>query len=387
MDSPFRPGFGKNPPFLAGRSGAIEQLRSGLEIGQWPQERGILITGMRGVGKTVMLNQAEDLAAESGWRVVSETASAGFTERIVGTHLPALLNELAPEANFRVTQIAAAGLGSITVQYPDGREETPTFRGMVAEILRLLDGRGGVLFSIDEVGGASAEEFAVFAGEYQHLVREDHEVAFIGAGVQGEVRSFLASTTATFLRRCAEVKIGVLNYPETLEAFREPIVTRGRTVSDETLDYLARAAQGYPFLVQSIGDIAWRSNSETTEIRLRDAQHGHRLALRTMGSFIHEPALSGLSQVDRSYLAAMAHDDGPSTSEDIRVRMGGVAPGYVSMYRDRLLGTGLIESVGYGLVTIAFPYLRDYLRSHIVGEAASDGTRENEGFPPPPQLD
>lgn len=64
MDSPFRPGFGKNPSFLVGRKLALEQLALGLEFGQWPQERGILMTGLRGVGKAVMLNQAEESRSE-----------------------------------------------------------------------------------------------------------------------------------------------------------------------------------------------------------------------------------------------------------------------------------------------------------------------------------
>lgn len=143
------------------------------------------MTGLRGVGKTVMLNHAEDMALKSGWRMISETASGGFFERIVSIHLPGILNEMRPGPSFKVTQVSAAGLGSITIEYPDGREETPTFHGMAAEILNLLDGRGGLLFSIDEVGEASAGDFAVFAGEYQHLVREDLEVAFFrrrGAG-------------------------------------------------------------------------------------------------------------------------------------------------------------------------------------------------------------
>lgn len=385
MDSPFRPGFGKNPPFLAGRDQALAQLRIGLELGQWPQERGILMTGLRGVGKTVMLNHAEDLARDAGWVVISETASHGFFERIVGVHLPRLLNRLGSGPSFRVTQVSAAGLGSITIQYPDGREETPTFRTMATEVLRLLNGRGGLLFSVDEVGEASAKEFATFAGEYQHLVREDREVAFMGAGVQGEIRTLLSQSSATFLRRCADVKIGILSYEQTLEAFREPITSRGRRVSHEVLDHMARASQGYPFLVQSIGDIAWRQDAQGADILLEAAQAGYRQALRTMGGFIHEPAIAGLSRVDRSYLAAMAHDDGPSRIEDIRQRLGGVEPGYASMYRDRLLSSGLIESAGYGRVTIAFPYLRDYLRSHVVAEAANSEGRV--GFPSPPELD
>lgn len=387
MDSPFRPGFGKNPPYLAGRELSLDKLKSGLEIGQWPQERGILLTGLRGAGKTVMLNQAEDLARAAGWQVISETASRGFFERIVGVHLPAILNELAPGPGFQVSALSVAGLGSITVQYPDGREETPTFRSMVGEISRLMDGAGGLLFSIDEVSSAAVNEFALFAGEYQHLVREDAEVAFVGAGVQGEIRGLLSSSSATFLRRCSEVKVGMLSYSQATRAFAEPIATAGRTVSPEALEHMSRASQGYPFLVQLIGDVAWRRRSGATEIGLEDAKEAHRYARRSMGGFIHEPALSGLSRTDRSYLAAMAHDDGPSRVEDIRRRMGNVEPGYAAMYRSRLLDAGVIEAVGYGRVNISLPYLREYLRNHSVAEAASDDTREAEGFPPPPELD
>lgn len=128
MDSPFRPGFGKNPHFLAGRKLALEQLALGLEFGQWPQERGILMTGLRGVGKTVMLNQAEDLARSAEWEVISETSSKGFFERVVSVHLPEILNRLHPGPSFQVTHFSAAGLGSVTIQYPDGREESPTCR-------------------------------------------------------------------------------------------------------------------------------------------------------------------------------------------------------------------------------------------------------------------
>lgn len=245
--------------------------------------------------------------------------------------------------------------------------------------------QGGLLFSIDEVNEASTDEFSVFAGEYQHLIREDQEVAFVGAGVQGEVRELLSQRSATFLRRCVNVEIGILTYDQAYEAFEDPITSRGRSASDEVLDHITRASQGYPFLVQSIGDLAWRNNPKNDHISMDDARHGHRMARRSMGSFIHEPALSGLSPKDRSFLVAMAHNDGPSKIEDIRQRMGGIKSGYASMYRERLLDTGMIEVAGHGLVTISFPYLRDYLLTHVVSEAANDSPRQ--GFPPPPKLD
>src|SRR5699024_4266152 len=140
---------------------------------------------------------------------------------------------------------------------------------------------------------------------YQHLIREDQEVAFVGAGVQGEVRELLSQRSATFLRRCVNVELGILTYDEAFEAFKNPIISRGRVASDAVLDHMTRASQGYPFLVQSIGDLAWRNNPDNDEISMNDARHGHRMARRSMGSFIHEPALSGLSPKDRSFLVAM----------------------------------------------------------------------------------
>ena len=385
MDSPFKPGFGKNPPYLAGRDAVMNRLELGLEQGQWPQERGILVTGLRGVGKTVILNHAEDLARGRGWRVVSETATQGFFERIVGSHLPRILGDLQPQKKFRVTSLSLAGVGSLSIEYADGRVENPTFRTMVHTICELLKPDSGIVFSIDEVSSAAVEEFALFASEYQHLVREDDEVAFIGAGVQGEIRSLLAGRSATFLRRCANVHIGLLDPNQTRTAYVEPIRGHGRSVSEDVLDFLVSASQGYPFLVQLIGDLAWRRTPQAGEISLDDARDAYRRARKSLGPFILEPSLSGLSEVDRQFLLAMAKDDGPSRIEDIRVRMGGVDSGYAGVYRQRLLDAGVIVPAGRGRVTIGLPYLREYLRDHAA--EAADDTRGQVDFPPPPPLD
>lgn len=387
MDSPFRPGFGKNPPYLAGREAALTQLEDGLELGQWPQERGMLLTGLRGVGKTVLLNHAEDLARSRGWVVISETATQDFFDRITGVHLPRILNELDPKNSFRVTSVGLAGLGSIGVEYTDGRTEAPSFRAMCEQVCTLLEGVGGLLFTLDEVNRAALGAIERFAAEYQHLVRADCEVAFIGAGVQGEVRGLLSSSSATFLRRCAPVSLGLLTPSETLEAFRTPIRDAGRSVSSEVLDYMVRASQGYPFLVQQIGDIAWRRHPAAPGVELEDVEFAYRRARRSMGSFILEPSLSGLSATDRGFLAAMVHDDQASRMQDVRRRMGNVNSGYAAMYRQRLIEAGVIVPAGYGKVTITLPYLREFLREHVVADAASDGTREHEGFPSPPELD
>lgn len=82
-----------------------------------------------------------------------------------------------------------------------------------------------------------------------------------------------------------------------------------------------------------------------------------------MGSLVHPPAVYDLSNVDRTFLAAMAVHDGPSRMADIATRLGS-DPNYASQYRLRLIAADMIRPAGHGYVDFAVPYLRDYLREH-----------------------
>jgi DNA-binding Lrp family transcriptional regulator len=77
--------------------------------------------------------------------------------------------------------------------------------------------------------------------------------------------------------------------------------------------------------------------------------------------------LADLSDVDRTYLLAMAQDQGPSSTGQIAKRLG-VSAHYASVYRGRLIDAGVIEATRYGYVDFAIPYLREYLREHAAGD-------------------
>lgn len=100
-----------------------------------------------------------------------------------------------------------------------------------------------------------------------------------------------------------------------------------------------------------------RQLATTVQHAFRD---GRQLAL--------EPALADASDIDKSFLLAMAKDDGPSRMKDIQERLE-IDANFASQYRLRLIASELIESTGHGYVDFAVPYLRDYLREH----AAADG--------------
>lgn len=378
--SPFRAGFGKTPPVLVGRDGVLEAFGAALEEGTWSLERITLIEGLRGVGKTVLINALEDIAQARGWVVVSESATPGMVDRIAQDHLARVINRLDPPPSNRVSGITL-GPGAIAMQ-PQAEERFPTtLRSQLERVAELVAPRG-ILITVDEVSSSAMPDLAQFATEIQHAVRQDLEVAFVGAGLHDAVTDLLSEPGLTFLRRAARTNIGLLTPEDVIRALRKPIRDAGREIGSEALDYAMRATQGYPFMAQLIGDFAWKAQPEQDLISLADVRAAYPRAKRLMGTHIHARALSDLSATDRTVLAHMSLVDGPSTVVDLRNTLG-VSKQHLNNYRQRLLDAGMIFSPQRGQVDFALPYLRDYLREHTVTDAAG-GSSTALGYPPPP---
>jgi hypothetical protein len=143
---------------------------------------------------------------------------------------------------------------------------------------------------------------------------------------------------------------------------------RAEPVDDDALQVMVDATHGYPFLIQLVAAQAWNRHREADDISLTDASEGVQRARRRLGTLVHQPALRGVSDIGKSFLAAMAHDDGRSRMKDIQTRLG-VDANYVSQYRLRLIDAELIEPAGHGYVRFTVPYLADYLREHAVTDA------------------
>src|SRR5215218_1220072 len=110
--NPFTPTFGAPPPLLVGRRDVLDSFEDSLAEGPGSPGYVTLYTGGRGVGETVMLNAAEDIARASGFIVISETATAGFVERLTSTHLPKLL----PTRRRRIKAGYIAPVGGLTLE-------------------------------------------------------------------------------------------------------------------------------------------------------------------------------------------------------------------------------------------------------------------------------
>lgn len=380
IPNPFRPTFGNSPPVLAGRDEIIEQFAEALDNGPGAPGRATLYTGARGTGKTVMLNEAADVARQRGWLVIEETASAGFVTRLVTQHLPEILGDLDPHG--RHTRLKAVtgplGIGAIAWDSTDRHVVAAGLRNQLELTCDLLaDQSTGLLVTLDEVHTTHTADLRDLFTTVQHLFRNDRNVAIVAAGLPSAISNLLNDDVLTFLRRADRHVLGPVAHDEVERALRETIEAAGRMIGLAACRRAANATGGYPFLIQLVGYHVWRQHADVRPITVADVDAGAVTALERMGSLVHEPALADLSNVDRNFLAMMAIDDGPSRISEIARRMG-VELGYTSVYRQRLIDAQMIESAGHGLLRFTLPHMAEYLRGSRAAslERPLSGTKE-----------
>ena len=367
MPNPFRATFGVSPPLLAGRDAILAEFSEALADGPGASGRAMLFTGARGSGKTVLLNAVEDRARSRGWLVISETANAGFVDRLTRQHLPRLLNEFDPATiRSRLSGVnLPMGLGGVSWKTAESHIAQAGLRDQIALLTDLLaPHETGLLITLDEIHRDASAELREFATTVQHTFREERNLAFVAAGLASAVSDVLNDDVLTFLRRADRHTLTAVAPDDVARALREPIEAGGRRVADSALDTMVEATEGYPFLIQLVGDRTWRVHPDVEEISVDDARAGVTSARERLGALVHAPAVANASEVDRSFLYAMSADDGPSKMADIQGRLG-VDVNYASQYRLRLIDAELIEPAGRGYVRFAVPYLRDYLRQNL----------------------
>ncbi|GAA1863190.1 ATP-binding protein [Paeniglutamicibacter psychrophenolicus] len=358
--NPFRPTFGRTPPELIDRDGTLEEFEYGLHIRSGVLGLLSIITGARGVGKTVMLNEAQDLAREQGWAVISETSTEGFLARIADAAL-LIDQELGdgPPAR-KVVSFTAGGFG-LGTQLP--RERQVEFRNLGARLLQRLDAHGtGLLITLDEIQDANRGELLQLAAVLQHWVREGLPVGFVCAGLPAAVSDILDEGVATFLRRADRIDLHSVAIRDVHDSYARQFSKAGISLPEGFLEEAATSTLGYPFLVQLVGYFLWKEAERGAGVvDLASARRAVAIALKRNVRMVVGPAIAKVSERDMDYLRAMSVDPGPSSTAMVAERMKASLQ-LASNYRARLIEAGLIETAGRGEVTYSIPGLREHLR-------------------------
>lgn len=353
--NPFKPTAGKNPPVLIGRDYVVDEFLEGIENGPGAPNRLMRVSGSRGMGKTVILNEIGDRARNLGWSVVDETGNDGFCARI----LEALRPEGCVSRVSAESSILGISFGAVEVE-----RASLSLRRAIDEAAR-RNGRG-LLITLDEVQDVSLDEMRALAAAIQHEIREDASIAFVFAGLPSMIGSVVNGKTLTFLRRAVPVELGTVSTLEVALSFKETMAASGMELSAARAGELAAATHGYPFMVQLVGYYAWQAarRSGAAVIGADHVERGIAVARERFDATVIEPALQRLPRAAVAYLLAMAEDGGgPSESSAVAARLGSTTKS-ASAARDRLIKDGIVEAPSWGKVAFAAPYMADYLGAH-----------------------
>ncbi len=360
VENPFRPTAGATPPEVIGRTGLLDEFKYGLRLGSGAPGLLTIITGARGIGKTVMLGAAQDAALEHGWAVISETANGTFMGRI-GESMRRLAEELGDGPPHRkITAITVAGFG-ITTQLPPERQVD--WRRLGENLLRILAERGtGLIITVDEIHAADRTELAQLATTVQHFIRDGLPIGLVFAGLPSAVSDLLNEGVTTFLRRADRIDLHAAAVRDVEASYDFAFEDGGFSIETDLVNKAAAATGGYPFLIQLVGYFLWQEaeakggiiSAEGVDLAIEAAGRRHE---RT----VLDAALAAVSAKDLEFLQAMAKSDGSSSSGEIGLLLN-AKPNLVSKYRTRLMAAGLIDTAGYGRVDFAIPGLREHMR-------------------------
>lgn len=362
MRNPFRPSFGVNPLVVAGRTSIVDNFGFALREGIGAPYRFILISGTRGTGKTVLLNQLEAEAKELQWECVRARASDHEHHELIHVSLPQLLKQGQPRGpHIGVSGVSIANIGGITFDKPSQLPPQVSLWSIMNDVARDLTASGsGLLITMDEVQSASPESLHFLMDAIQDCVRNEYNIALAVAGLPLEISKLLAHEGTTFLRRAMHIPIEALNNDDVRTAIAQTVRQGGKDIDNQALSTLTYACHGYAYLIQLCGSIAW-TMAGSHDISEEHVNRSLPLVIERMGQQVHMPAMKGIPYREMQFLIKLAESEGPANFNELGAELG-IPGSQPSTYRRRLLDRGVILATGRGRADFALPYLREHLR-------------------------
>lgn len=381
--NPYAPGAGTQPPELAGRDELIEKASIALDrLRNRLSARSLLLVGLRGVGKTVLLT-----------RIAQETEARGFVVVTIESpekrSLPALLIPSIRMALLKLDRIAAAGelakkalralggfVGAMKVKYQDiefgvdlGNEPGIADSGdlehdlidLFVELGRAAkEKKTAVVFFVDELQYVEEEQFASLITALHKCAQLQLPVALIGAGLPQLVGR--AGRAKSYAERLFEYpEIGPLKEDEAKRALVIPARELGVEYEEAALAEILAQTQAYPYFLQEWGKHSWQC-ADASPITRADAISATELAIQELDASFFRVRFDRLTPAEKRYLRAMAElGEGPHRSGDIahllKRDVQTVAP-----IRASLIGKGMVYSPSHGDNSFTVPLFDGYMK-------------------------
>jgi len=387
MDSalnPFSPGSGRRPPELVGRTSELEAFdticarsRSGLT------SRGIMLTGLRGVGKTVLLNEMFTHAERMGWFAVRlearrDESGEASTRRRLARELVAgarslkkqklsarMLRALQSVAAFNA-KVGATGI-DLGIQLAPGRADSGDVEVDLGELVQdicvaLQEEHGTFGLFIDEMQDLDVATLSALIAAQHEAGQRDWPFYIIGAGLPNLPR--VLSDARSYAERLFDYRsIGRLRPGDAEHALVEPATRYGARFEPDALATIVTAADGYPYFIQEYGQAIWNL-APTATFTGADARAAVTFGLEHLDQGFFRGRWERATPSERRFLRAMSEDnDAPSQTSEVARRMG-LKVNSLGPYRANLMAKGLVYSPEHGEIAYTVPGMATYVHRH-----------------------
>jgi len=387
--NPFAPGAGQRPPELAGRERELKVFEVVLErVARGRPERSLVLTGLRGVGKTVLLGELRSMAVKRGWgagkvearpdaglrRPLSAALHRAIRDLAVRHRAPdrvedvlGVLKAFALRANKADAKMRDRWQPGIDVPAAQGRADSGDIEIDLVELFTdvaelAADVGTGVALLIDEIQDLLPDDVSALCAACHELSQSGAPLVVVGAGLP-HVPAVLSASKSYSERLFRYARIDRLSREDADRAVLDPIDREDAGITAETLDLLFQSSGGYPYFIQAYGKAAWDAAPAdpitAEDVRVAAPEAESELAVGFFGSR-YERA----TPAEREYLLAMAEltqgrDESAGTS-DVAVFLGR-KPSSLSPARDSLMKKGLVFSAERGHIAFTVPHFGDYL--------------------------
>ena len=383
VKNPFSPGAGSPPPELVGREPILENARILLErVSTMRSEKSILLTGLRGVGKTVLLNEINHIAENIGYKtVIKEVHENKPLGALLALPLRKLLFSLDRSASagnkakkaLRVLKSFASAVkvkvGEVelgldiepelgTADSGDIEEDLPDLFIAVAEAAK--EKHCAIALLLDEVQYLAKEELSALIMAMHKIQQKQLPLAFIGAGLP--VLPALAGDSKSYAERLLQFpNIGPLTQTETMRALQDPLENTGVSFTEAATNEIFQLTEGYPYFLQEWGYQAWNLTIEQ-EIDLTLIQETTSKVIKRLDENFFRVRFDRLTPNEKQYLRAMAEmGKGPHRTSDIaellQSKLSSLGP-----VRSRLIKKGMIFSPSFGEMAFTVPLFDEFMR-------------------------
>jgi hypothetical protein len=386
LRNPFAPGAGNQPPELAGRQPILDRADYTLARAETGRHaKSFMLIGLRGVGKTVLLNRILSLALDRHYRAI--LVEAHEDKDLPELLLPPLRQLLLAldragklsEAVKRSLRVLKSFATSIKIKYGDveiglgidpepGVGDSGDLESDLPEVFMALGeaakARSTVaVLLIDELQYLTEQELSALIMAMHRVSQRQLPVVLVGAGLPQLVGNM--GRSKSYAERLFDFPVvGPLSKKDAATAIIEPIRSEGETIAKQATDRIIDASQGYPYFIQTWGFEAWNA-ADKSPISKRSVELAQDSVLKNLDESFFRVRFDRLTPLEKRYLRAMAElGAGPHRSGDIADVLG-VKVQSIAPTRNSLIRKGMIYSPAHGDTAFTVPLFDDFLKRQM----------------------